>query len=530
MQVLICDGLDPKGIDIFQQAKGIETEVHDHLPKEELLAIIDRFDGLVVRSRTKVDHSLLAAAKKLRVVGRAGTGVDNIDVQAATELGVLVMNTPGANAMAAAEHTMALLLALARHIPQADHSLRHGRWDKKAYVGTELYGQTMGVVGLGKIGTLVAERALGFKMRVLAYDPYISAEAAAKLGVELIPLDKLWRQADFITLHTPFSRETKNLLDETALKKVKRGARVINCARGGLIDEAALCAAIQKGRVAGAALDVFAQEPPFGSPLLDLPQVIVTPHLGASSEQAQVNVAVAIANQMIAYLQSGVIQSAVNVPSIGAQVLERVQPYMVLAARLGAFLSQCFHGSVAKLRIAYCGDLWDLDLAPVTHSALQGFLARALDEHVNIVNAPAIMRRRGIEVEVVTTPEVRGYSRLISLTAISDRSQFRVDGSVFPEAECRVVQINDYRMESPLHGRMLLIANYDRPGVIGVIGSTLGAHGVNIADMHLSRAPQKGRAISLVAVDGPVPPAALAALTGHENIISVHPIDIQVAE
>ena len=348
MRVLICDGLHRQGVKIFEKAKGIEVEVHERIDPMDLLDVIGDCEGVVVRSRTQIHRKVLDQASRLRVIGRAGIGVDNIDIEAATRDGVLVMNTPGANAVAAAEHAMALMMALSRHIPRADESVRAGKWEKKKFVGTELYNQTLGIIGLGRIGSIVANRAQGMKMRVLAYDPYVSADAAAKLGVELMPPKKLFRQSDFISIHTPFTKETRGLLDEEAFKMMKRGVRIVNCARGGIIDEEALYDAIKKRKVVGAALDVFSQEPPVGNPLLTLPQVIATPHLGASSEQAQMNVATAIAEQMLDYLQSGLIRNAVNMPSMSPKMIEQIQPYMVLAERLGRFLSMYFQGNVHR--------------------------------------------------------------------------------------------------------------------------------------------------------------------------------------
>jgi len=363
-------------------------------------------------------------------------------------------------------------------------------------------------------------------MRVLAFDPYVSEDVAAKLGVELVSPQKLFRQSQFITIHTPFTKETMGLLDEAAFKMMKRGVRIVNCARGGIIDESALYEAIKKKKVAGAALDVFSQEPPVGNPLLTLPQVIATPHLGASSEQAQMNVAVAIAEQMVDYLQNGLIRNAVNMPSMSPKMIEQIQPYMRLAERLGHFLSMYFQGNVRHLKISYGGDLRELELAPVTNAAQKGFLERGLGEEVNLVNAPVIMRNRGIQVEIATTSEARGYAGLITLAVVTDQGQFRVAGTVFPTPECRIVGIDDYRVEASLEGRMLLISNHDRPGVIGFIGTTLGDHQVNIADMHLSRIRSKGTAICLVTIDHPVTSAVLQALKEYEDIIEVTEIEV----
>ncbi|MCG6917332.1 MAG: phosphoglycerate dehydrogenase [Deltaproteobacteria bacterium] len=526
MRVLICDGLHRQGVKIFQKAKNIEVLVRENIEVKELVDLISKCEGIVVRSRTKIDGKVLKKASRLKVIGRAGIGVDNIDIEAATAKGVLVMNTPGANAVAAAEHAMALMMALARHIPRADESVRSGRWEKKKFVGTELYNQTLGIIGLGRIGSIVANRSLGMKMRVLAYDPYVSEDAAAKLGVELVSPQKLFRKSDFISIHTPFTKETEGLLNEAAFKTMKRGVRIINCARGGIIDESALYEAIKKKKVAGAALDVFSQEPPLESPLLTLPQVIATPHLGASSEQAQMNVATAIAEQMVDYLNNGLIRNAVNMPSMSPKMIEQLQPYMQLAERLGRFLSMYFQGNVRRLKVSYGGDLRELELAPVTNAAQMGFLERGLGEEVNLVNAPVIMRSRGIPVEVTTTSEERGYTGLITLAVVTDKGKSQVAGTVFPTPECRIVGIDDYRMEAPLEGRMILISNYDRPGVIGFIGTTLANHKVNIADMHLSRIRSKGTAICLVTVDNPISGKVLKALKDYGDIIEATVIEV----
>ncbi|MEJ2366087.1 MAG: phosphoglycerate dehydrogenase [Deltaproteobacteria bacterium] len=526
MRVLVCDGLHRQGVKIFQKAKNIEVEVHDKIEPQELLGLIPKCEGVVVRSRTKIDDKVLKRASRLRVIGRAGIGVDNIDIEAATQQGVLVMNTPGANAVAAAEHAMALMMALARHIPRAHESVRGGKWEKKKFVGTELYNNTLGIIGLGRIGSIVADRAVGMKMRVLAYDPYVSEDVAAKLGVELVSPQKLFRKSDFISIHTPFTKETEGLLDEAAFKAMKRGVRIINCARGGIINEMALYEAIKNNKVAGAALDVFSSEPPADNPLLALPQVIATPHLGASSEQAQMNVSTAIAEQMVDYLTSGLVRNAVNMPSMSPKMIEQLQPYMLLAERLGRFLSMYFQGNVRSLRVSYGGDLRELELAPVTNAAQMGFLERGLGEEVNLVNAPVILRNRGIQVEVSTTSEARGYIGLISLSVVTDKGRSQVAGTVFPTPECRIVGIDAYRMEAPLEGRMLLITNYDRPGVIGFIGTTLAKHKVNIADMHLSRIRSKGTAICLVTVDNPVSGRLLQALKKYDNIIEATIIEV----
>ncbi|MEW6221162.1 MAG: phosphoglycerate dehydrogenase [Thermodesulfobacteriota bacterium] len=526
MKILISDGLRAEGRAILETMPAAAIEVHDRLARPELLARIADADGLIVRSHTRVDGEVLAAGRQLQVVGRAGTGVDNIDVPAATARGVLVMNTPGANAMAAAEHTFALMLALARHVARADCSLRAGHWEKSRFIGTELYGQILGLVGLGRIGSLVAARAVSFGMRVLAADPYLTPESAGRLGVELVPLADLLARADFVSLHTPLTRETNGLIDRAALARMKPSARLINCARGGLVDEAALAEALQEGRLAGAALDVFAQEPPGDSPLLGLEQVVLTPHLGASSEQAQVNVAVALAQQLVAYFQQGVVTNAVNAPSVPPAMQERLTPFMDLAQRLGAFLAQCLPGSLRQVGIAYGGEVVDLERAPVSQAALAGLLTRVMAEGVNLVSAPVRMRERGIAVQESFTSERLGYASLVTLSAGTDRGEMLVAGTVLPERGCRIVRVGEHLIEAPLAGTMLLVTNHDRPGVIGIIGTTLGRAGVNIADMHLSRRQATGMAMSLVAVDGQVPPAAIQTLRDHPDITGVTLVEV----
>ncbi len=524
MKILICDGLEASGLALFEAAEGIEVDAYEQLSAEEIKARLPEYDAMVVRSRTRVTAELLDHGTRLKVIGRAGTGVDNIDVKTASGRGILVMNTPGANAMAAAEHTLALMLALARYVPQANQSMHDGRWEKKAFVGTELYGQTLGVIGLGKIGSIVADRALGMKMDVLCFDPYVLPEAAAIHGVELVSLDELLARSDFITLHTPMTPETRQIVNRTNLARMKAGVRLVNCARGGLVDEEALYEALVQGHVGGAALDVFNQEPPTGNPLLTLPNVICTPHLGASSVQAQANVARAIASQILDYLQVGVIRNAVNFPSMRPKDYEKIRPYLLLAERLGSLQGQLCT-PIQRLEIVYQGsDLQEVNLQPLTHTVIKGLLDPILAEKVNLVNAPLLLKQRQIELTTSSLAETKGYTGLITVRVKGKTCESSAAGTVLPGEEVRLIRLNDYPLESELEGANLLIQNLDKPGTIGFIGTTLGTFQVNIANMHLARTPQRDRAIAIVRIDDEAPPEALAALQNHPNIISVQQV------
>ncbi|MBC7357505.1 MAG: phosphoglycerate dehydrogenase [Desulfacinum sp.] len=524
MKILICDGMHPKGLELLRAEDDLEVLAPDQPGPEEVRELAADCDALVVRSRTKVTEDLISAAPRLKVIGRAGTGVDNIDIAAASARGILVMNTPGANAMAAAEHTMALMLALARHVPQATQSLREGRWEKKRFMGTELYQQTLGIIGLGKIGTIVADRALGMKMNVLVYDPHITPETAAILGTEWVPLEELFQRSDFISLHTPLTPDTRNIINRDTLALMKKGVRIINCARGGLVDEEALYEALVSGQVAGAALDVFAKEPPEGNPLLGLENVIFTPHLGASSFQAQENVARAIASQIVDYLKRGIIRNAVNFPSISPRDYERIKPYLALAERLGHLQGQLC-SPLERVEIEYSGpELTELPLDPLTQSIAKGLLDPILAEKVNLVNAPMLLKERKIQLVATTTSEARGYTGLIRVTVEGKGRKRSATGAVFPGNEIRLVRMNTYRLEAELEGINLIVQNVDKPGVIGFIGTTLGSHQVNIANMHLSRTPEKDKAIAIIRLDGEAPPEALEALRSNPDILSVEQV------
>ncbi|HSR81902.1 MAG TPA: phosphoglycerate dehydrogenase [Hyphomicrobiaceae bacterium] len=502
-RVLIADQLSPAAVGIFKE-RSIATDVRVGLPKEELEEIIGQYDGLAVRSATRVTEKVLAAAKKLRVVGRAGIGVDNIDVKAATAKGVIVMNTPFGNSITTAEHTISLMMALARQIPEADRSTQAGKWEKSRFMGVELYAKTLGVVGCGNIGSIVADRAVGLHMKVVAYDPFLSQERALELGVEKVELDELLRRADFITLHTPLTDKTRNIIDGGALQKTRKGVRIINCARGGLVDERALAAALNSGQVGGAACDVFEVEPPKNSPLLGLPNVICTPHLGAATSEAQENVALQVAEQMSDYLLKGAISNAVNFPNISAEEAPRLKPWVKLSEQLGLFAGQLTETSIKGVRLEYSGEVATLNTKPLTAAALAGVLRPLLSE-VNMVSAAANAKERGIQLEEVTRGQKGAFESYIRLTVKTDEYDRSVAGTVFSDGRPRIIQVRDIDMEFELAPRMLFVRNQDKPGFIGKFGTLMGEAGLNIATLNLGRDKPGGEAICIVAVDEPVP-------------------------
>jgi D-3-phosphoglycerate dehydrogenase len=502
-KVLISDALSPAAVAVFE-SRGIEADVNTGLSESELIEAIAGYDGLVVRSATKVTARVLDAAPQLRVVGRAGIGIDNIDLEAATARGVVVMNTPFGNSVTTAEHTIAMMLALARQLPAADRSTRSGRWEKSRFMGMEVAGKVLGLIGCGNIGAIVADRAHGLKMRVIAYDPYLGPERAQDLGVEKVEMEQLLARADVISLHTPLNDGTRNLLSAAALAKTRPGVRIINCARGGLLDEAALHQAIVEGRVAGAALDAFVEEPARSSPLFDLEQVVVTPHLGASTVEAQEKVALQVAEQMADYLTTGAVINALNMPSVTAEEAPRLQPYMKLAGQLGSFAGQLTETGLRSATITYAGQVASLNTRPLTAALLQGLLAPLLDS-VNMVNAPSVARERNIAVTTIHQESIEGYQTLIRLSVSTERGERSVAGTLFHEQRPRLVEIRGIEVDAQLGPHMLYVRNDDRPGLIGGLGSALGNAGVNIATFHLGRTRAGGDAIALIEVDQPVP-------------------------
>jgi D-3-phosphoglycerate dehydrogenase / 2-oxoglutarate reductase len=497
--VLIADELSPRALEIFGE-RGIATEVRVGLKPPELAAALNGHAGLAVRSGAKVTKDVLAAAKDLKVVGRAGIGVDNIDVPAATQRGIVVMNTPHGNSITTAEHAIALMMALARQIPAADKSTHAGKWEKSRFMGVELAGKTLGVVGCGNIGAIVADRAHGLKMRVLAFDPYLSEERACDLGVQKVELDDLLARADFITLHTPLTDSTRHIIDAKALAKTRPGMRLINCARGGLVDEVALKAALDSGHVAGAALDVFAEEPAKANPLFGMDTVIATPHLGASTSEAQEKVAIQVAEQMADFLLTGAVSNALNMPSVTAEEAPRLRPYMALAQLLGSFAGQLTHSGLKGVTIEYEGHAAELNTRPITAAALAGLLTPLLDS-VNMVNAPVLARERNIEVTEIRHDRPGDYQTLMRLAVVTDRRSRDVAGTLFGGDKPRIVEIKGIRIEAELGRHMLYTTNEDKPGFIGRLGTLLGQSGINIATFHLGRSAPGGDAIALIEVD-----------------------------
>ena len=519
-RVLVADALQAVGVDALRK-HGLEVDVAGTLDEPALIARIGECEGLIVRSATKVTRAAIAAATRLEVIGRAGAGVDTIDVDAATERGIIVMNTPGGNTTAVVEHTMGLLLALARRLPLADATLKAGRWEKNRLQGVELFGKALGIVGLGRIGSEVARRALAFRMHVLGYDPYLTREAAERLGVESVEMDDLLARSDFITIHTPLTGDTRHLLGEAELARTKPGVRLINCARGGIIDEAALTRALASGHVGGAALDVFEQEPPPADhPLLRFEQVVVTPHLGAATDEAQAAVALAIADQVADVLVRGVVANAVNLPAMDAETLREQAPYAGLAAAMGRFLAQMAEGRMAEARLTYAGDVAEHPTTALTLAFLRGVLGTILAEHVTDVNAMLIAKSRGLRVTETSTTESADYASLLTAELRTDRGVSSVAGTLFHRREPRFVAIEGYSLEAVPQGWMLVFANQDVPGVVGRIGTLCGRYGINIAGMQLGRERRGGRAVSILNLDDAMPPAALDEIRAMPDIVS----------
>jgi D-3-phosphoglycerate dehydrogenase len=519
-KVLISDELSPAAVAIFKD-NGIDVTFEPKLgkDKERLEKMIGAFDGLAIRSATKVTEKVLAAARRLKVVGRAGIGVDNVDIRAATAKGVIVMNTPFGNSITTAEHAISMMMALARQIPEADRSTQAGKWEKSRFMGVELAAKTLGVVGCGNIGSVVADRGVGLKMKVIAYDPFLSPERAMEIGVEKVELDDLLRRADFITLHTPLTEKTRNIIDAAALAKTKRGVRLINCARGGLVDEVALLEALKSGQVAGAALDVFEEEPATANPLFGAPNLICTPHLGAATSEAQENVALQIAEQMSAYLLRGAISNAVNFPSITAEEAPRLRPYVKLAEQLGSFAGQLTETSIKGIRIEYSGIVAELNVKPITAAAVASVLKWHMGEGVNMVSAVSLAVERGVKIETTTHARDGTYESYIKLTVRTDQYDRSVAGTVFSDGRPRFIQVRDINMEFEVTPDMLFIRNSDKPGFIGKFGSVMGEAGVNIATLNLGRDKPGGDAICLVSVDEPISDGVLAKVRALPQVI-----------
>jgi D-3-phosphoglycerate dehydrogenase len=509
-KVLISDKLSPAAVEIFK-SRGIEVDLKTGLTEEQLLEIIGEYDGLAIRSATKVTPKVIAAAKKLKVVGRAGIGVDNVDVKAATAHGIVVMNTPFGNSVTTAEHTISLMMSLARQIPAANASTHAGKWEKNKFMGVELAGKTLGLIGCGNIGSIVADRAQGLKMKVISFDPFLSAERASALNVEKVELEQLLARADFISLHTPMTDSTRHLLGKENLAKPKKGVRIINCARGGLIVEADLKAAIESGHVAGAAFDVFEEEPAKTNVLFGMEDVIATPHLGASTSEAQENVAIQVAEQMAEYLTVGTVTNALNMPSVSAEDAAKLKPYLDLATRLGSFAGQMTTGGLTKVAIEFEGKVTELNTKPLAAAALNGLLS-PLMEGVNMVNAPVVAKERNIDVSEIRHERTAHYKTLMRVSVEFDGGKFTISGTLFGDKP-RVVALSDVMLEASLGNRMLFVSNEDRPGLIGGIGQLLGEAKVNIANFHLGRNKEATHAVALIEVDDDISPAVLAKIS-----------------
>jgi D-3-phosphoglycerate dehydrogenase / 2-oxoglutarate reductase len=526
-KVLIADKLSPAAVAIFRE-RGVDADVKTGLSKEELIKIVDQYDGIAIRSATKLTADVLKAAKNLKVVGRAGIGVDNVDIPAATAAGVIVMNTPFGNSITTAEHAISLMLALARELPAANASTQAGKWEKNRFMGVEITGKVLGLIGAGNIGSIVADRAKGLKMRVIAYDPYLSQERANDLGIEKVELNDLLARADFITLHVPMTPETKNILSADAIAKTKKGVRIINCARGGLIDEHALKAAIDNGHVAGAALDVFETEPAKENILFGNEKVVATPHLGAATTEAQENVALQVAEQISDYLLTGAITNALNMPSISASEAQKVRPWISLAEKLGSFAGQLTGASLTGVEIVYEGTPSTLNTRALTQAALAGLLKPMLAE-VNMVNAPVIAKERGVKVSETRRDAqgiYEGYIKLVvNMTdAKGDDSTRRLAGTVFSDGRPRLIQIKDINLDAEFAPHMFYIVNEDKPGFIGKLGTMLGDAKVNIANFTLGRSAPGQDAIALIEVDGPVPDAVAAAVAKLPQVKHAKPL------
>jgi D-3-phosphoglycerate dehydrogenase len=518
-KVLIADKMSPRAAEIFKE-RGVEVDVITGLDRDELIKIIDQYDGLAVRSSTKATPPVLEAATNMKVIGRAGIGVDNIDLPTATAKGIVVMNTPFGNSITTAEHAIAMMFALARDIPEANASTHAGKWEKSRFMGVELTGKTLGVIGCGNIGSIAASRGVGLKMKVIAFDPFLTPERAIEIGVEKVELEDVLKRADFITLHTPLTEKTRNIINAEALAKCKKGVRIINCARGGLIDEKALKEALESGQVGGVALDVFEEEPAKENPLFGMENVICTPHLGASTAEAQENVALQVAEQMADFLMTGAVNNAINMPSISAEDAPRLRPYVALAEQLGMFAGQLTESAIEGVEIEYVGEVSELNVAPLTSAIIAGLL-RPLLSDVNMVSAPAMAKERGISVSEVKRDSKGAFDSYIRLSLKTERQQRSVAGTVFSDGKPRIIQVKGININAELAPRVLYITNTDAPGFIGSLGTVLGAHGINIASFQLGREKPGGDAVSLVNIDNEASKEVLKEIEELKQVMQV---------
>lgn len=519
VKVLISDKMSPRAAEIFRE-RGVEVDEITGMSPEELKACIGNYDGLAIRSSTWATAEIIEAASNLKVIGRAGIGVDNVDIPAATAAGVCVMNTPFGNAITTAEHAIAMMFSLSRHIPAANASTQAGKWEKSRFMGVELYGKNLGIIGCGNIGSIVADRAVGLKMKVVAFDPFLSPERAMELGVEKVELDELFARADYISLHTPITDGTRNIINAENIAKMKKGVRIINCARGGLVVEEDLKAALESGHVAGAAVDVYSVEPAKENPLFNMDNVVCTPHLGASTNEAQVNVAIQVAEQMADYLLMGSVTNALNMPSVTAEEAPKLKPYMDLAKQLGGFAGQVTESGLKKVHIEYEGQAASLNIKPLTSIILQSLLGPLLDS-VNMVNAPVVAKERGIDVMESTNDKIGDYHTLIRVTVTTEHRSRDIAGTLYGDKSPRIVGIKGINMEAELGPHMLYVTNEDKPGFIGSLGSLLGSAGVNIATFHLGRHEAAGEAIALIEIDSELDAAVLEKVKSLPHVAQV---------
>ncbi len=527
IKILVSDPLSTEGLKILTEAKEFQVDIKTDLKPEALKEIIKDYDALLVRSATKVTKDILANANRLKVIGRAGVGLDNVDLEAATQKGVIVMNTPAGNTISTAEHAVSMILSLSRNIPQANSSTKKGEWKRSKFMGVELYGKTLGIVGFGRIGREVAKRAFSFEMKVLAYDPFLSKEVAEELGVEVVELKELFAQSDYITVHTPLTEETKHLISTAQFGLMKKGVRIINCARGGIVDEAALVDAIKEGKVAGAALDVFEKEPlSADSELLKLDNVVITPHLGASTEEAQVNVAIEVAEIVRDALLGRGIRNAANYPCLEAEVCRVLDPYINLCERLGIFAGQLIEGRFQELNINFSGEIIKYDLSPLSMAIVKGLLSPILKETVNFINAASLARERGINIREAKISKEGEFVNLVQIEIKTDKESRKIAGTLSANKQPRIVKIDDNYVEASPLGEMIVMANWDKPGIIGSIGTLLGKHNINIAAMTFGRNTLGGKAISVLNVDSPLTQEILDKIRKLENVLEVRGIRI----
>lgn len=521
MKILVSDSLSKQGVEVLEKA-GFTVVVKTKMPKDELFKEIKDADGLIVRSGTKVTAELIAAAEKLKVIGRAGSGLDNVDTPAATRRGIVVMNTPGGNTVTTAEHTLSMICSMARRIPQATASMKSGKWEKEKFMGVELYNKVLGVVGMGQIGGYLSKLAQGIGMSVIAFDPYLAPERAEKMGVTMVELDELFRRADIISVHTPLTPETKGIINAQAIAKMKPGVLLVNCARGGIVNESDLVEALKTKRVAAAAFDVFEEEPVKPDhPLLAMDNFICTPHIGANTTEAQENVAVGIAEQIVDYFAKGVAKGAVNIPSVAPELLPRLQPYLTLAENLGSLQTQLCQGGIERVTVEYSGEVATLSVAPVTIAVLKGLLTPIMEHPVNYVNAPLVAKERGIEVKEVKSSDAGDFTSLLRVRVEAGKASHQVAGTLYHKKDARIIEIDQFKVEVVPEGHMLLIQNIDRPGVIGMVGKVLGDNGINIVRMQCALEKRGGNALLIIGSDTPFPANVLDQIKSAPNVLSV---------